>query len=109
MNMFRLLIAVLLLVSPGFTQQLGYDDYVDQLAEKIRFKDEKGFDRIIKSNVPHVFADVRNLSRKPDDAESQAALQRFKDSWQRVFETDTIDRMVHGSSRPRRTASPVGV
>lgn len=97
MSMFRFLIAVLCLASCAFGQSLPYAEYVEQLAEKVRFKDDKGIDRLLKNNTPHVLAEVRahvrDLMKNPDDAEVTGALDILKQSWQRVYRTDTLDHL----------------
>ncbi len=95
--MFRLIPAVLLFAASLSAQAWNFDKFTHELSEKVRFKDEKGYDKILKEYHYHALlhfrAQVRMLIRDETHEQSQAEYGRLTASWQRVFRTDTLEQI----------------
>ncbi len=94
MKPIHTILSVLLCLIPLAAQSLSYEDYITEFAQAVRLKNEKGVDRILKKNTPHVLRHFQEIVRT-EIARGEANLnskQALFDSWKRVFDSETLQK-----------------
>lgn len=97
MRPLTLLLTLSLCAASVVAQKVPYNDFIDTLAEKVRLRDEKGYDRTVKENSDHVILHftrtARSVNVRPDDEGGRAVMERLKESWQRVFRGEFLEKV----------------